>query len=197
MCNALSVEAYEKECSKRIMLSAVTMRNCVVVAPIQARGGSSTTRPDGKSRHQQKRNPNENLWVRKRGIFLLPGQLVFEKMVHYCLEKLRGRTISLLCRFSWLRWPLSSQWAKNLFVRAAKLYSTDDNWPRRRKGLSAWKRSRESVDTPCICCARKWDSISPAFPMRLTSRPGLGSVLVIRKVQASARAGERAQRTHM
>ncbi len=100
MCNAESVEAYEKDCSKRIMLSAVTMRNCVVVAPIQARGGSSTMRPDGKSRHQPKRDPNENLWVRKRGVFLLPGQLAFEKMVHCCLEKLRVRTISLLCSFS-------------------------------------------------------------------------------------------------
>src|SRR5712692_4692032 len=48
MCNALSVGAHEKDRSKRIMLSVLPMRNCVVVAPIQARDGSST-RPDGKS----------------------------------------------------------------------------------------------------------------------------------------------------
>jgi hypothetical protein len=56
MCNAESVEAYEKKCSKRIMLSAVTMRNCVVVALIQVRDGLGT-RLDGKSRHQQKYDP--------------------------------------------------------------------------------------------------------------------------------------------
>src|SRR6266568_6867340 len=56
MCNAESAEAYEKECSKRIMLSAVTMRNCVAVALIQVRDGSGA-RPDGRSKHQQKRNP--------------------------------------------------------------------------------------------------------------------------------------------
>jgi hypothetical protein len=39
MCNALSVGVYEKQCSKRIMSSAVTMRNCVVVAPIPDHSG--------------------------------------------------------------------------------------------------------------------------------------------------------------
>jgi hypothetical protein len=56
MCNALSVEAHEKQCSKRIMSSAVTMRNCVAVALIQVRDGLGA-RPDGKSIHQQKRDP--------------------------------------------------------------------------------------------------------------------------------------------
>ena len=53
MCNAESVEAYEKDCSKRIILSAVTMRNCVVVALIQVRDGLGA-RPDGKSRQKPK-----------------------------------------------------------------------------------------------------------------------------------------------
>src|SRR2546429_1871186 len=61
MCNALSVGAHEKDRSKRIILSVLPMRNCVVVAPIQARDGSST-RPDGKSLQEQKRDPNEILW---------------------------------------------------------------------------------------------------------------------------------------
>src|SRR5712692_2284002 len=39
MCNALSVGAHEKDRSKRIILSVLPMRNCVVVAPIQARDG--------------------------------------------------------------------------------------------------------------------------------------------------------------
>src|SRR6266851_7052276 len=41
-------------------------------------------------------------------------------MVHCCLEKLRVRTISLLCSFSWLHWLLSNKRAKNLFVGTAK-----------------------------------------------------------------------------
>src|SRR5579885_3018051 len=41
MYNALTVGAYEKECSKRIRSSAATMRSCVAAAPIQVHDGSS------------------------------------------------------------------------------------------------------------------------------------------------------------
>jgi hypothetical protein len=44
------------------MLSAVTMRNCVAVAPIQARDGHKV-RLDGKSFQEPKSDPNEKLCV--------------------------------------------------------------------------------------------------------------------------------------
>src|SRR6266566_5559588 len=49
-------------------------------------------------------------------------------MVHCCLEKLRVRTISLLCSFSWLHWLLSNKRAKNLFVGTAKFIESKDNY---------------------------------------------------------------------
>ena len=60
MCNVLSVGAHEKDRSKRIRLSVIPMRNCVVVAPIQARDGYKAML-GGKSFQEQKGNSNENL----------------------------------------------------------------------------------------------------------------------------------------
>src|SRR5258708_1958004 len=81
MCNVLSAGAHEKDRSKRIILSVLPMRNCVVVAPIRARDGSST-RPDGKSLQEQKRDAHPKMYgslsldaQRKRSY--LQGQLLF------------------------------------------------------------------------------------------------------------------------
>jgi len=49
------------------------------------------------------------------------------KTAQRCLEKLRVRTISLLDSLNWFHWLHSSKRAKNLFVRKAKFYSTDNN----------------------------------------------------------------------
>ena|SRR2546429_7610024 len=99
MCNAESVEAYEKDCSKRIILSAVTMRNCVVVALIQVRDGLGA-RPDGKSRHQQKCDPMKIYGSDKILFDALSGVLSFYRMNGYgsendtfffCLVRQRSR----------------------------------------------------------------------------------------------------------
>src|SRR6266566_1967810 len=60
MCNARSRGAHEKDRSKRIILPVLPMRNCVVVALIQARDGHKV-RLGGKSFQEQKRDPNEIL----------------------------------------------------------------------------------------------------------------------------------------
>src|SRR6266567_8750919 len=73
-------------------------------------------------------------------------------MVHCCLEKLRVRAISQLCHFSWLHWALSSQWAKNLFVRAAKLYSTDNSIHSDKKVTGSAERNFSAQ----IACKRFW-----------------------------------------
>jgi len=59
----------------------------------------------------------------------------------------------------------------------------------RRRGLRAWKRLRESVGTPSIYCARKWDLTSRAFLMPPIWRLGQGYVRATSRVQASERRG--------
>src|SRR6266699_1310994 len=82
MCNAFSVEAYEKDCSKRIILSAVTTRNCVVVAPIQARDGSST-RAYGKLLQKQQHNTTKIYGSEKALFDAASGAPSFHRMNGY------------------------------------------------------------------------------------------------------------------
>src|SRR5260370_40070643 len=105
-------------------------------------------------------------------------------MVHCCLEKLRVRTISLLCSFSWLHWLLSNKRAKNLFVGTAKFIESKDNmaWYQAMKdsrfatvvqalGIPIWSRPKRRLLEVLVIGLNDRTQILGCGPLRRAFNP--------------------------